>query len=364
MNLAVDCMQVFSGRPLASFKAWQEELFVDYFGRALGNPALKPWRRELDEILEFAQAHSRSEAVRKNPEAFYPAEFLSRSKDPSCFPFLIELLRLQLGMKPIRRSRGLPEGYYRLTRVDGGIYRADGGKISKVYRPLVWKMKGFAPDVFLPHNGLFSDFLNHEIYPDMKAYDAEVLKEKLVRTLEIMKEFSKDIHEDFQSAVWNLVLLTNTPRYGLTGLTMRYKYFGGIFYNPFLNDEYSGTEGLMHEYIHNRCWLWWDLVPPTGVPPESVRIVSPVTGAEVKVSAMIHAFIIYVCGLQFYRHIQETNPPRHPAQRRKLNRRAAHLSRNMPILNRRLCATVKRGTVIRKLFEYLMAVYEDLERDR
>ena len=359
MNLVVDCMQVFSGRPLTYFQQGQKSLFLRLFKRCLGNPALAPHRAALRKLLDFAERHNKSRAIWRDCEVYYPIDFMSRSQDAEYFPYLIELLSILLGAKDIRNCRNLPDGYYRLKNAEGKIYRIVGGRLSVVREKIVWRMKDFAADIYLPRDGMFSDILNERLYPRMKKIcAAAAIKARLARTVGHMRDFSRDIWEDFQDAVWNVVLLTNTPNVGTSSLTMRYKYFGSVFFNPFMNDEYKGVESLVHEYIHNRCWLWWELARPTGIPPESVRIASPVTGNRVRVSAMIHAFIIYVSALQFYRFVQEGAPPSDKVVRERLNRRASQLARSIPVLNARLSRKVRRGTDIRRLFDYLMTVYE------
>jgi len=366
MNLVMDCMQVFTSRPLSHFKQGEKTLWFRRFDNALRNPALKNYRRELQSIYEHVRAHNEARQLWKDCEIYYPIDYLSRATDESYFPYMLEMLRILLGLSDIRKSASkLPDGYYRLKHLCGKIFHVASGRLSILPKHLIWKPRGFSSDFYLPKDGLFSDIMNEKLYPEMnKPYDGEPLKVGIQKALGHMREFSEDIYQDFQDSVSNVVLLTKTPRLGTSSLTMRYKYFGGIFINPFMNDEYKAVEALVHEYIHNRCWLWWEMYPPTGVPSENVKIVSPVTGNKVRVSAMIQAYIIYVNALQFYRFMQARVEGCSSGAILRMNRRAALIARGLPVLHKRLRRKVVGGTDTARLFDYLREVSRPYESYR
>ncbi|HEX5038112.1 MAG TPA: hypothetical protein VFX30_13215 [bacterium] len=359
MNLVVDCMQVISGRPLAFFRDRQREFLLKLIERCLSKPVVGPHRRRLRKIHSFVEARNDSLKLWRNSEAYYPVDYMTRSKDTEYFPYLLELLEVLVGMKGMNEAKPLPDGYYRLNGINGRVYEKRDGKLSEIGKEVVCRLSGFQPAVYLPRNGMFQDILMPKYYPDMKAPPKpSALKTQLTRTLEHMKDFSRDVWEDFQDAVSNVVLLTSAPGVGVGSMAITHKYFGGVFFNCFMNDEYNGVESLVHEYIHNRCTLWWESATPTGLPSDTVHIVSPMTGNRVMASTMIHALIIYISALQFYRFIQDRRKPADRSERARLARRASHLSKNMPQLYRRLRRTVTSGTDAEKLLGYLMEVYE------
>ncbi|HEX5038113.1 MAG TPA: hypothetical protein VFX30_13220 [bacterium] len=362
MNLVQDCIQVFSGKPLSYFKERQETLILELLERALTNGRLGKYRNDLREILEYVEANNASLGIWRDSEPYFPIYWLARSGDVQFMPYLLEVLKLYIGMKDIRKSVNLPDGFYRLTNVVGTIFEVRDGRLREAPVDLIWKAKDFGPNIFLPMNGLFTDVLGDGFYPRMNdSYDPSGPKSIVEKTVRHMREFSRDVSEDFQDAVWNLVLTTTSRRRGVKSMSMRSRYFGGIFFNPFTNDEYEGVELMVHEYIHHRCTLWWETKTPTGIPPDELYIVSPMTGDEIRASFMIHAFIIYVSAMQFYRFVQGAGMPEDRTVARRINRRVAHLSRNMPRLYRRLDRIVKKKTDMSRLLSYLMEVYEPLK---
>lgn len=357
MNLVTDCIQVVSGKPLSYFIRGQSDLLLRLFRKCFENPAISGKRRELKDIYRYVERNNESLNLWRDCEIYFPLERLLRSREPECFPNLIALMKVLVGMKDVNSAKDLPDGYYRLKNIRGGIFEKRDGKLFRD-QSVLWKINGFKPDIYLPKNEIFRDLLEEKFYPTMrKEYNVALLKKHMVRILRHMKAYSTDIWEDFQDAVWNLVLLTNTPRVGVDSMTLGYGYFGGIFFNPFVLDEYSGVEGLIHEYIHTRCWLWWELRPPTGIPPADVLIVSPMTGNPVRVDWMIHALIVYLSALHYYRFVQSTMMPADRAIAKLMKYRALHLSRNLPALLRRLSRKVKKGTDMGRLLEYLREFY-------
>jgi len=361
MNLVVDCIQVVSGHPLVWFRRREPDYLLIHFRKALKRIMSAPYRHKLNAIYEHVKDRNEAWELWKDPEVYNPVEYIALARDEEYFPYLFELLQLLVGLKDIRRSRRLPDGYYRLLNLTGRVYEVRNGRSRSVRGDTIWRIPGFKPDVYLPRPGMFEDLLGAKLYPDVAPSGISKVKQRLSGALELMKGFSRDIWEDFQDIVFSIVLLTDPPGHAVDSLTMTSKYFGGVFLNGFRCDEYKGVESLVHEYIHNRMSLWWELSTPTGVPGVGVSIVSPVTGNKVQASTMIHAFVIYVFALQFYRHVQETAVPSDLVVARRLNARAAHIAKGIPMLRSRLARHVRAGTDMKRLFEYLMEVYEPLK---
>jgi len=60
------------------------------------------------------------------------------------------------------------------------------------------------------------------------------------------------------------------------------------------------VESLIHEYYHQRIWLWWLIEAPADMPDHSMTIVSPVSRQERPVQVMMHALLIYVSLTDYY----------------------------------------------------------------
>lgn len=363
MNLVVDCMQVVSSRPLDHFLKRQPEYLLRHFQRCLKRKMSPVYKRTLRKVYEYVEDRNEALGLWKDSELYNPIEYMTAARDEEYFPYLMELLQVLLGLKDIRKAKRLPDGYYRLRRLTGRIYEIEKGRLRALPERTVWNVPGFKIDVYLPRRGMFTDLLGEKLYPEMPMRSLSPVKKLVADALSLMRKFSRDVWDDFQEAIFNIVLLTDPPGHAVDSLTMTSKYYGGIFFNGFRGDSYKGVESLVHEYIHNRCSLWWELVPPTGIPGDDKFIVSPVTGNKVLASTMIHAFIIYVSALQFYRHVQRTELPSDAVVRRRLNARASHIASNIPALHRRLNRLVGKGTDMKKLFEYLMEVYEPLKKE-
>jgi hypothetical protein len=58
---------------------------------------------------------------------------------------------------------------------------------------------------------------------------------------------------------------------------------------------------LIHEYYHQRLWLWWLIEAPPDMPDRAVTIVSPISKQERSVQVMMHALLIYISLTDYYR---------------------------------------------------------------
>lgn len=364
MNLIVDCMQVLTGKPFSYFRENQTGLLLRLFRKARANPALKGYRKELSKIEEHLRAKNEKLRLWKDCEPYYAVDFLTNRREPEHYPYWIEMLKVQTGMKSLRSiAPSLPDGYYRLNHLENAVFEVREGIARKSHAGIVWKPAGFESRVFMPTNGLFTDILDARLYPDMrKPANQAPIKKMFERSLAHMRDFSDDVWRDFQDAISNVVLLTSPGKRAISSMSMRCKYFGAVFLNPFVTDEYKAVESLMHEYIHERSELWWEIQRPTGIPDKKIHIVSPMSGRSVRADVMIQAFIIYISALQYYRHVQGTRMPSNRLQAQSLNRRASHVARHVPALQRRLKRAVGKGTDIAKLFDYLLEVYEPLAK--
>ncbi len=361
MNLILRCMYEISQVKKAVYEEVQAKLPLLLLERALKNKSISSYYvPRLKLVRDWLNAYNAKLQLWKNTEIYHPIDCLSRAQHERYLEYFVSLLELHLGMRPLSDLYRFPDQYYRLSHSYHAVYRVRSKKISKVRHPLL-SIAGFSPRVYRPLNGLFNDLLDENQYPMMHRYDAVKLRQKLLDSLHLLKKYSRDIYDDFQKAIYDLVLLTNTPHVGTRSLTKRYQYYGGIFINLFLNDRYTFVEGLIHEYYHTRCWLWWEVTRPTGIPSWDATITSPTSKRKVKADQMIHALMIYVGVIHFYRWCLENPKDHSTAGLKSALQRSLYLESIVPELGNRLKAVVKKKTNISLLMDLMMEIFEAID---
>src|SRR5205085_5909118 len=93
-----------------------------------------------------------------------------------------------------------------------------------------------------------------------------------------------------------------------SSFSARMFYAGGIFSSLLRGNVPALVENLIHEYFHQRLWVWWSIESPQDLPPETLMIESPVTRTQKSVRVMVHAFLIYIGVCAYYRFALENEP--------------------------------------------------------
>lgn len=263
------------------------------------NPALG---QRCDEILDLASAlESRGAEVGRNPEV-YPAAVALLFAKGGLLEGLLCRLRLQAEPSSLEDRRGLPDGYLRLPRRPPGVFQSVGGELTPVpdavgHSSLAGLM------VYLPRPRLFADLVPGELYPDVPcSMPSEALVGLVDAGLRLVQAYSPALYDDLVRAVV-AVALTTEFHHQRWSFNLRLRYLGGIFINPFGLNRLGMAEGLIHEYYHQRIWLWWFHEPLEGLPGEFVTVRSPVTGRDKPVPVMTHALVIYAALSLFYAEI-------------------------------------------------------------
>lgn len=325
------------------------------------NPVLAPHTRELDRL----RAHLAEDGVRqgyfRDPEVYYPVfSLIDRAVDDDHVSDLLRRLRRALGLVDLRSEQGLADGYYRQRLPRPALYEVRAGELREVTEPLLTGVDGLAARVWLPHQGLFNDILDPDVYPPCSTPpEPGWLLGRLERALSILRSWSLPLVGDLDRAVTTIVLLPDWPEEHIPegelrwSYNLRFRYFGGIFLNLFRTDELGIAEGLLHEYCHQRMWHWWELEKPSGVPSPEAQITSPVTGTTKAACVMVHALLIYTAAEDLYRQALEGALPSVGPVSPFARRRAARLHAAIPVLHERLREHVPPGTVIRAFIDGL-----------
>jgi hypothetical protein len=196
------------------------------------------------------------------------------------------------------------------------------------------------PLVYFPTEGLFDDIVGHDVYWGMGApYTRREAHDTLAKASRSLRAYSPEIYDGFCDAIRVLALtgepVTDVPR----SFSARTLYAGGIFSAIKRDNVPAMVENLIHEYYHQRLWLWWMIESPDDLPNQDTTIVSPVTGATKSVQVMLHAFLIYVSVSDYYRYaLAHENIPE--PSREWVHKRFAVLRANATLLRDRLLGSL------------------------
>jgi hypothetical protein len=343
VNVATDAPAAAGALGAASLLDRLPELPVRLLDRAARrNPVLADRRHDVAELRRHMVNEARPQALSRDPEVFHPIVSLGdEAREPARADVLLERLRVMLGLRP-PDSPILPDGFYRLAHRTGELVLRLGGETRRFASG--WQLPSAdGLRVYLPIPELFRDLLDEEIYPaggPTPDLDRAALAYR--RAMALIEAYDRNLHEDFVTMLSTVVLLPPVPdppgpdspslRWSFN---LRLRYFGAIFVNPFVVDEFGLAEGLIHEYLHQRFWLWWELDPPTGIPSGDVVVHSPVTGARRPAPVMLQALFIYANALHFHERALGGELGGAAASRWSAAR-AARLREALPLLAERL----------------------------
>jgi hypothetical protein len=237
----------------------------------------------------------------KNPE-IYPLLYglLLRNSDLSQDMFFerMEYQILDSRLDPAHT----PNGFYRRPWAEPQVIQVADGAL-KLHSDIV--VKGIEaeafPAVFMPRSGLFDDVVGADVYYGADpAFDMSEAAAIFTEAAASLRRFSPELYEGFCDAI-GLVALTSEPVGEVPrSFSARMFYAGGIFSAILKDNAPSLVENLVHEYYHQRLWLWWSIEAPEDLPPQDMTIRSPVTGADKSVQVMLHALMIYTSVCHYY----------------------------------------------------------------
>lgn len=356
MNLFEKIFAQFSGEELGCFlRRGEQNLQYHLLARAV-----EVNRNDPEVVTRVAEVNNRLISDHdkyndwRNPEIYPPLMILI---DPAKGVNLqASLLRLEIEARLARTEELFMcgDGVYRVGFPHLRIIDVKAGRCRDVGHKVVFRVDGFAPSFLLPYNGLVRDLLDVSLYPPVERYDSRPLRRLCRRGLALLKFYDPALAEDLENAIEWIVL---TPDFGHPhrwSYNLRLGYFRSLFLNPYRLNYSSFAESLIHEYYHQRMWLWWAYQPLDGM-PEEVTVVSPVTGRERPFPVMVQAFMIYVGLINFYRTIGAGRRKSEPSSTWESSR-LAEIIRAVPLLYQALARKVEPGSETRALLDFLAEI--------
>ena len=288
--------------------------------------------------------------------------------NPELYPHLFALLKGSADIAPVRSIQSLlvhigavpliPEesqpGFCRRRVPRPTVCRIDGEHCVEIVDAIVDHgiMAPF-PIVYLPYPGLFDDVVGAGVYDGSAGARMAAHAPRMIGdAASALERYSGELYEGFREAI-GTVGLTGEPEVAeRSSYSSRMYYAGGIFSSLLQDNVPALVENLVHEYYHQRLWVWWSIEAPEDLPDESVTIQSPVTGMQKSVRVMLHAFLIYIGVCEFYRFaLAHEQLPDHVAA--WVGRRLAHLTNGSIELRARLIESLQPYPESLRLAQFL-----------
>ncbi len=363
MNLFAEILAELAGPDLGTYREWSRQMPLFLLARAReANPHLAAWRPRHERIREHLAAHNAGREIWRDSEIYYPLVTLIEAVDDAGkTDELVRREEILLGLRDVREIADLPDGFVRLSRSHGEIFRVRGGSASRVEDPIATWLLPHRLLVYLPADELFNDLRPVEHYPRLTGdpRPAELLR-RLERALDLLRALEPEVMQDFADLVGTIVLVPPLPQAPgrpeklRWSYNLRFRYFGGLFLDLSCVEELGAAEGLLHEYFHQRLWQWFALGEPDGIPPADARIVSPITGNEREARVMVHALVIYAAALELYRRAADALELG-AASARWVESRSSLLARGIPLLHRELGRFVPPETAVGRALAVVMS---------
>ncbi len=249
-------------------------------------------------------------------------KFLSREScthwnNPELYPHLLQLLGARdtqldakshllalqghLGLRNVDR-RMFNHRYFRRHGSSPSVFELNGEKIGLVMDAILIAEAGF-PVVYRPVPHLFDDVVGDGITyvgSALPLSDRE-MKNAVRSAIDLIGRYDADLHQGVTSAIGVIALTGEWHPGDRISYSMGRSYTGGIFASVCTESAALLAESLIHEYYHQRIWLWWLIEAPSDLPPRDVTMTSTVSGQQRPVSVMMHALLIYTSLIDFYR---------------------------------------------------------------
>ncbi|MGH1342806.1 MAG: hypothetical protein ACRBN8_14690 [Nannocystales bacterium] len=270
--------------------------------------------RALDTQLDALEARlgDLSRALGNSPEIHAPLVCLGdRCPDLDTATQLLHRLDvLSGGVSP--SGPGIESGIYRLPHLGHGVVERRGGEVIALD---AHRRSAGGHVVYFPIPGLFADLPFPPVYA-MSAKpgcSAHALRQ-YERARALLSRVDQVVFADFERTITTTALLPPVPHeqgqplpQAHWSFNLRLRLPGAVFVNPFSVGVPALCEGLLHEYLHQRMWLWWELCPPCGLPRWGPSLRSPISGQMRPLVTMLQALVIYRCVIQLHQALLRTD---------------------------------------------------------
>jgi hypothetical protein len=249
--------------------------------------------------------------------AFLKERSCSCWNNPELYPHLHRVLRARDGQSDTSRTLKALEGhlglrevsadlfthrYFRRNRPLPATFELADGRVKEAPEAIIAKDPGF-PLLYGPVPHLFDDVVGGRA-----TYDGSPLPvspDEIRRTVgdaeRLLGRYDATLHNGFTEAVGSLAITGGWSLADRASYSSGSNYTGEIFTTLCPGAPTLLGESLIHEYYHQRLWLWWLIEAPSDLPGREVVMVSPVSGQERPVQVMMHALLIYMSLVDYYR---------------------------------------------------------------
>lgn len=252
------------------------------------------------ELYSFLQDHSAT--YWRNPE-LYPHLFRilkARDSEPD-FERRLNALEGHLGLREIN-AQMFTHRYFRLHGPSPQTFELVNGEIRSVPDAILTNDKDF-PLVYQPIPHLFDDVVGGTatyVGSALPIPPSEI-KQVIRDAADVLRQYDDELYNGFTEAVGTLAITGEWNLGNRSSYSTGSVYTGGIFTSLCADSPTLLVESLIHEYYHQRLWLWWLIEAPSDIPERDVTIVSPISKQERPVQVMMHALLIYVSLTDYYR---------------------------------------------------------------
>jgi hypothetical protein len=238
----------------------------------------------------------------RNPELYPHLTRILRARDieSDCESHLLAL-EGHLGLREVN-AQVFTHRYFRLRGPLPQTFELVDGQIRRLPNAILMNDEDF-PLVYRPVPHLFDDVVGGTATYDGSPLPIPPSKiEQIVRdAADVLRQYDIELYRGFTEAVGTLAItgewnLGNRSSYSTGSI-----YTGGIFTSLCENSPIMLVESLIHEYYHQRLWLWWLIEAPADIPDRGVTMVSPISKQVRAVQIMMQALLIYVSLTDYYR---------------------------------------------------------------
>jgi hypothetical protein len=292
----------------------------------------------MNEVESSVQSQSSNSTFWRNPEIYPPLTAILRAEQPSgTEKHLLTLLSQLTGNRSLLKPQ--TGSACRFFHEDEVVYRwspADG------FSRYANKLSALGNDCLLiwPVHGLYTDLVGEDLYP---SDGNDEITPTILRTCfdgwALVERLCPDLFRDMTQLIGAVIL---TPDFGHPtrwSYNLRLRYFSGVFINVFRTNKCAFAESLVHEYCHQRLWLWWSYDSLLPVSYDQITVQSPVTGNNRNARVMLHALIIYAIALGMAKGLLNDDEIS-VAEKEWAQNRIGLLSKAVPQLAERLLAVL------------------------
>jgi hypothetical protein len=285
-----------------------EELPWHLLRTAIGsNGALRDYPRLSGLCADLYQASRRQW---NNPELYPPLFWLLQQPEGRPSDAAIRRLELEMGTIELDAVQFGP-GFYRLRQPAPAVFRIYEGQAVQLEQLVLCPqpMAARFPMVYLPYPGLFGDVVGPEVPADLPGVlSSEAVEEMIHAAAACLRRYSAELFAGFCEAIGTIGVTGAATVFDRSSYSSRMYYAGGIFSSLLGDNVPALVENLIHEYYHQRLWVWWSIEAPRDLPGEELKVESPVTKTTKSVQVMLHALLIYLGVCDFYRFVLDHEP--------------------------------------------------------